>query len=318
MILVGLYSIILGNTLITLITHDLKFYTMDYKPFIKILFTLVILALVDYLANVILKALTFYFPKIFTYTSDAFTAITVIIIAIGGFYIIRILQGLIYSQLLTKLEKSTASSIKVALDIIFYTVLVLVILAALKVNLTGVLVGGAVGGIVIGLAVQTIAQNILSGILVTSSRTIRLNDSVSLISWIWGNPIIGEINKISLLFTEVKTINGNVIKIPNSAFLGNTVFQKLESEHSLTYPYQLLVNADVPANDLLNLARAYINDSFSKMKIGLPEIYFTGKNGGTNVFTVILHFNDINQLNNILSLVNEEFDKAYWELKKKS
>jgi hypothetical protein len=91
MILVGLYSIIPGNTLITLITHDLKFYTMDYKPFIKILFTLVILALVDYLANVILKALTFYFPKIFTYTSDAFTAITVIIIAIGGFYIIRIL-----------------------------------------------------------------------------------------------------------------------------------------------------------------------------------------------------------------------------------
>jgi len=51
MILVGLYSIIPGNTLITLITHDLKFYTMDYKPFIKILFTLVILALVDYLAN---------------------------------------------------------------------------------------------------------------------------------------------------------------------------------------------------------------------------------------------------------------------------
>lgn len=296
----------------------MKFYSMDYKPFIKILLTLVILALVDYLASIILKALVFFFPQISTYTSDALTAITVIIIAIGGFYIIRILQGLIYNQLLAKLEKSTASSIKVALDIVFYTILVLVILAALKVNLTGVLVGGAVGGIVIGLAVQTIAQNILSGLLVTSSRTIRLNDSVSLISWIWGNPIIGEVSKISLLFTEIRTINGNVIKIPNSAFLGNTVFQKLESEQSLTYPYQLLVNADVPANDLLNLAKAHIADSFSKMSIRLPEIFFTGKNGGTNAFTVILHFNDINQLNGILSLVNEAFDKAYWELKKKS
>ncbi|QXJ34110.1 putative integral membrane protein [Saccharolobus shibatae] len=50
----------------------------------------------------------------------------------------------------------------------------------------------------------------------------------------------------------------------------------------------------------------------------MPEIFFTGKNGGTNAFTVILHFNDINQLNGILSLVNEAFDKAYWELKKKS
>ncbi|WP_338598299.1 mechanosensitive ion channel family protein [Sulfolobus tengchongensis] len=290
---------------------------MDYKPFIKILITLVILALVDYLASVILKTLVFYFPKISAYAGDAFTAITVIIIAIGGFYIIRTLQGLIYSQFLIKLERGTASTIKVALDIVFYTILVLVILAALKVNLTGVLVGGAVGGIVIGLAVQTIAQNVLSGVLVTASKTIKVNDSVSLISWIWGNPIIGEVNKISILFTEIKTIYGNIIRIPNSAFLGNTVFQKLESEHSLTYPYQLLVNADVSANDLIDLARSYIQDSFSKLKTSLPEVYFTGKNGGTNSFTVILHFDNLSQLNDLLNAVNRAFDKAYWDLKKR-
>ncbi|MEM3329437.1 MAG: mechanosensitive ion channel family protein, partial [Saccharolobus sp.] len=67
-----------------------------------------------------------------------------------------------------------------------------------------------------------------------------------------------------------------------------------------------------------NLAKSYIQDSFSKNKLSNPEIYFTGKNGTTNAFTVILHFEKIEQLNTLLNLVNEAFEKAYWELKKKA
>ena len=279
---------------------------------------LVILGILDYLVTVILKILAHYYPSITEYSQDITTGFSVVIIAIGGFYIIRVLQRLIFNSFLVKLERSTASTIKIILDILFYTILVMVILAALKVNLTGVLVGGAVGGVIIGLAVQTIAQNLLSGLLVTTTKTVKPNDAVSLVSWIWGFPVVGEITKVSILFTEIKTTNGIIVRIPNSAFLGNTIFQKLESENSLIYPYQLLVNADVSANELLNLAKSYIQDSFSKNKLSNPEIYFTGKNGTTNAFTVILHFEKIEQLNTLLNLVNEAFEKAYWELKKKA
>ena len=279
---------------------------------------LVILGILDYLVTVILKILAHYYPSITEYSQDITTGFSVVIIAIGGFYIIRVLQRLIFNSFLVKLERSTASTIKIILDILFYTILVMVILAALKVNLTGVLVGGAVGGVIIGLAVQTIAQNLLSGLLVTTTKTVKPNDAVSLVSWIWGFPVVGEITKVSILFTEMKTTNGTIVRIPNSAFLGNTIFQKLESENSLIYPYQLLVNADVSANELLNLAKSYIQDSFSKNKLSNPEIYFTGKNGTTNAFTVILHFEKMEQLNTLLNLVNEAFEKAYWELKKKA
>lgn len=279
---------------------------------------LVILGILDYLVTVILKILAHYYPSITEYSQDITTGFSVVIIAIGGFYIIRVLQRLIFNSFLVKLERSTASTIKIILDILFYTILVMVILAALKVNLTGVLVGGAVGGVIIGLAVQTIAQNLLSGLLVTTTKTVKPNDAVSLVSWIWGFPVVGEITKVSILFTEIKTTNGIIVRIPNSAFLGNTIFQKLESENSLIYPYQLLVNADVSANELLNLAKSYIQDSFSKNKLSNPEIYFTGKNGTTNAFTVILHFEKMEQLNTLLNLVNEAFEKAYWELKKKA
>ncbi|MEM3972209.1 MAG: mechanosensitive ion channel [Saccharolobus sp.] len=291
---------------------------MQTRIYIKLLIMLVILGILDYLVTVILKILAHYYPSITEYSQDITTGFSVVIIAIGGFYIIRVLQRLIFNSFLVKLERSTASTIKIILDILFYTILVMVILAALKVNLTGVLVGGAVGGVIIGLAVQTIAQNLLSGLLVTTTKTVKPNDAVSLVSWIWGFPVVGEITKVSILFTEIKTTNGIIVRIPNSAFLGNTIFQKLESENSLIYPYQLLVNADVSANELLNLAKSYIQDSFSKNKLSNPEIYFTGKNGTTNAFTVILHFEKMEQLNTLLNLVNEAFEKAYWELKKKA
>ncbi|MEM4086549.1 MAG: mechanosensitive ion channel [Saccharolobus sp.] len=291
---------------------------MQTRIYIKLLIMLVILGILDYLVTVILKILAHYYPSITEYSQDITTGFSVVIIAIGGFYIIRVLQRLIFNSFLVKLERSTASTIKIILDILFYTILVMVILAALKVNLTGVLVGGAVGGVIIGLAVQTIAQNLLSGLLVTTTKTVKPNDAVSLVSWIWGFPVVGEITKVSILFTEMKTTNGIIVRIPNSAFLGNTIFQKLESENSLIYPYQLLVNADVSANELLNLAKSYIQDSFSKNKLSNPEIYFTGKNGTTNAFTVILHFEKMEQLNTLLNLVNEAFEKAYWELKKKA
>jgi small-conductance mechanosensitive channel len=81
-----------------------------------------------------------------------------------------------------------------------------------------------------------------------------------MISWIWGSPIIGEVTKVSLLFTEVKTINGNLVKIPNSAFLGNTVFQKLEAENSLIYPLQVTVNADVEAKKVMEKVKEKLKD----------------------------------------------------------
>lgn len=288
---------------------------MNYKgEVIRILIILIILAALDFISKSILSILVNYYPKLLSpYVSTIDTVISLVIVAIGGFFIIRFIQHMLTITVYSRLEKGMAGMIKFALDVVLYTLLVLTILSVLHVNLTSVLVGGAVGGVIIGLAVQTIAQNLLSGVLVTSSKTIKPGDAVSLISWIWGNPVIGEVTKVSLLFTEVKTITGNIFKIPNSAFLGNTVFQKLDAENSLIYPLQITVNADVSAEKLIERFNQLIKDKIKDQnKI---EVYFTAKNGGTNVFTVIIHFEKIEELRGLIDLVNLIFDKAYWSAK---
>jgi small-conductance mechanosensitive channel len=283
---------------------------------IKLLLALIILAIVAFSLHLLSDFLIREVKPLAPYVDYLDLAIDAAIVGIGGYIIIRVLQKLISIYLLSKVETSTAHTLSLFLNIALYSILVLAILAALGVNLTGAAIGGAIGGIAIGLAAQTFLSNILSGLMVTSSKTLKPGDAISLSSWIWGSPIIGETQKVSILFTEVKTIYGNIVKIPNSAFLGNTVFTKLEGSNSLLYSFQVTVNADVAANQVLTKAENYIKDDFSKLKLTFPEIYFSGKNGGTNTFTVILHFQNLADLNKLLDLINEAFDKAYWDSKK--
>ena len=128
---------------------------------IKILVILVALAILSYLTGVILTLLIPNLPKSIISTvsqiePDIKTGISVVIVAIGGYLVIRLIQQLLSMTLLAKLERGVVNIIKFSLDVVFYTILVLAILTTLHVNLTGVVVGGAVGGIVIGLAVQTV------------------------------------------------------------------------------------------------------------------------------------------------------------------
>jgi hypothetical protein len=128
---------------------------------IKILVVLVALAILYYLTGVILTLLIPNLPKSIISTvsqiePDIKTGISVVIVAIGGYLVIRLIQQLLSMTLLAKLERGVANIIKFSLDVVFYTILVLAILTTLHVNLTGVVVGGAVGGIVIGPAVQTV------------------------------------------------------------------------------------------------------------------------------------------------------------------
>ncbi|MEJ2781778.1 hypothetical protein WIW89_13065 [Stygiolobus sp. CP850M] len=128
---------------------------------IKILVILVALAILYYLTGVILTLLIPNLPKSIISTvsqiePDIKTGISVVIVAVGGYLVIRLIQQLLSMTLLAKLERGVANIIKFSLDVVFYTILVLAILTTLHVNLTGVVVGGAVGGIVIGLAVQTV------------------------------------------------------------------------------------------------------------------------------------------------------------------
>ena len=287
------------------------------RPLIRILVLLIIIGALVYILHVILSAFIASNSKLVPYVNDVQLGLDAALVGIGGYVVIRIIKYALENYLASRADKVTMRTVSLVVDLVLYTLLVLAILSALGVNLTGAAIGGAVGGVAIGLAAQTVVSNILSGVMVTSSRTLRPGDAVILHSWIWSPPIVGEAERVTLLFTEVRTISGNLVKVPNSAFLGNTVFTKLKEDGSFSYPYELTVNADVPGNLLLEKARNLIEDEFKSMKAQPPEISFYNKNGSTNVFLVMIRLDEMKNLTRYLDVVNKAFERAYWELKGK-
>ncbi|MEM0113316.1 MAG: mechanosensitive ion channel family protein [Metallosphaera sp.] len=275
------------------------------------------MGIIAYVVHTLLIAFVSSKSNLAPYLNDIQLGLDAAIVGIVGYIMIRIIKYALDNYLASKADKTTVRSISLIVDILLYSLLVLAILSALGVNLTGAAIGGAVGGVAIGLAAQTVVSNILSGIMVTTSKTVRPGDAVILSSWIWSPPIIGEAERVTLLFTEVRTYTGNLVKVPNSAFLGNTVFTKLREGEELVYPYELTINADVPGTVLLERAKNIIEDEFKVAKAEPPELSFNSKNGSTNVFLVLIKVEDIKNLVHHIDIINKAFDRAYWELKGK-
>lgn len=291
-------------------------YSRLMKFFLVVLATAIVYAIASLTVKLLLEELFLKPSNIFGTTattiltySDEF--VSALVVGVGGILAIREIMGLLDEQVF---KNRRFFSFRLLTRVSLYGILIAVILVALGVNLTGALVGGAVGGVVIGLAVQAVASNVLSGVLATSSEAVTVGQGVILQSWIWSPPVVGEVVNVKTLYTEVKTINGNLVKIPNSAFLGNTVFTKLGDRGEILYPVQVTINSDVNASVLSDRVRSRLSDSLSKLSV-VFDLVLSSKSGSQTTFTVILKYSDMSETNRILDLVNRTFEDVYWEIK---
>ena len=94
---------------------------------------------------------------------------------------------------------------------------VLVLLPVWGLNVSSIAIAASVLGVGIGLGVQNIANNFVSGLIVLLERPIRVGDFVAL------GDLVGTVERIGARATEVRTLDGLTIVVPNSRFLENEV-----------------------------------------------------------------------------------------------
>jgi small-conductance mechanosensitive channel len=272
----------------------------------------VLVFLADAIATLLVRWLI---PVALPYLGFVEEGLTALIVGIGGYLIIRALLDLIALELTPRYGRGNTQLVLLVLRIALYGFLVAAVLAALGFDLEGVVVGGAVGGLVLGLAMQSLAASALAGFFVSGTKTIQPGDHAILQSGIWGS-FPGRVIRVGLLFTDAVTQNDTIVKVPNSALVGNGTFTKLDvpgEGAGFRYPLLVTVSADVPVEKLLPGALARIGSSAYLR--GPSDIYLSSKNGGTNVFTAILHVPSLHELNRAIDETNRAFDRAYWASK---
>lgn len=87
------------------------------------------------------------------------------------------------------------------------------------ISLTGVvsslLTGAGISAFIRGFALKDIAENFLSGILLAFKRPFKIEDIIDI------NEIRGQVLQLNLRNTQIKTLDGKDVFIPNSALIKN-------------------------------------------------------------------------------------------------
>lgn len=291
--------------------------------YLMALLTLIVFVIALFSVDAIVSyVINHFFPSLAHYIVYAWETSNALIGVLFSYVLYRILLSLVENHS-NRRDVAAVELQKLIVRVIFSFIAVSIILTSFGVSLSGALAGGAIGGVIIGLAVQTITTSILSGFLVSTSRTLLPGDMVLLKSSSWGSiDLLVKITKVSTLYTEAITQNGNTMRFPNPPLLSSTVLTHLNKvDGSHLYPFQVIVNIDVPVAKFESKAKSKIGIEFKKRGFAAPEIVLNSK--GTvgvpsNVYSVLVLFNDISEINELANIINHAFDEAYWSAKKQS
>lgn len=181
--------------------------------------------------------------------------------AILGIVIIEITGGLIYLYLTRNITKEEARTLRSLFRIVAYLILVILILAELGENITGLLVSAGFLGIVLGLAAQSTIANFVAGIYLLASKTFEPNDRVTIHTWQYNlQPqtyphdkfipgFSGVIKNIGILYTELTNDDGVPVYAPNNIVAQALVINYHRAEER-TVRIQFDVNLSVPYIEL--------------------------------------------------------------------
>lgn len=143
-----------------------------------------------------------------------FSALLILFVSYyGGVFLSRLLRGMLQRQ---NADSGVTHLLTRALK---WTIIVLGFITALQkfFNVTAFLTGLGIVGFTIGFALQNIMQNFVSGVILLVQRPFRVGDNVGIAEY------DGMVLKIGLRTTELKTLDGRIVFLPNADVLSQPI-----------------------------------------------------------------------------------------------
>ncbi len=161
--------------------------------------------------------------------------------------------------------------------IFHYTLMVVAVIISLTtvgLDLSALTVFAGVLGVGIGFGMQNIANNFISGLIILFERPIKVGDRVII------NDIIGDIEKINMRATIIRTLDNERIIMPNSYFIEEQVVNHSygDSRLRLVVPIGVAYGSDVELvrRLLLKVASEEKEQSMYVLETPHPFVNFLG------------------------------------------
>lgn len=182
-----------------------------------------------------LEQIQFFFKETFTLP---------VFMSIISFLGIILIIYIFFKIIIKSIRKFTESKVSPAIQnlitkILQYTCLAVIMLTIFKkigINISTFVGAAGIAGVAIGFAAQTSVSNIISGFFVLAEKAFKVGDRIQLAD------ITGNVESIDFMAIRVKTLDGNIVRIPNEVVIkGNLInysslpIRRIETKVSVAY-----------------------------------------------------------------------------------
>lgn len=200
-----------------------------------------------------------FFEKVVASLPNVLTAILIFIVSL---YFARLLSNLL-KRVLTKRDVDHEVTVLLA-QVTRWSIIVIGTITALQrfFDVSAFLAGLGILGFTVGFAMQEIMQNFVAGVILLIQQPFEVEDVIET------DQFIGTILAINIRTTEMKTVDGRIVIIPNAAILANPITNYTRAEfRRVELPVGVSYDSD-PA-----VARQLVLDSIQNVPgfVGDPE-----------------------------------------------
>jgi len=204
--------------------------------------------------NNLLEKLSGWLDALITNLPNLLLALLVFFVA---YYLSKKISSKVTSLLSKKITQvSIRSLIGSVITIIILGIGVILALGILNLDqaLNSLIAGAGVAGLAVGLALQGTLSNTFAGI------TLSLKNDINIEDYIESNGFAGTVTEINLRDTKIKTVDNNIVVIPN-----NTISSNPYKNYSLTKDLRVVVELGVGYESDLDKVEAVTRESISDL-----------------------------------------------------
>lgn len=233
--------------------------------------------------------------------------VIVSVLTIFLFYVLyRVIKKLFNKQNKEKIKAHTLMMINKAFSYLFWILIIMYVLNLFGINLSAIWGAAGIAGVAIGFAAQTSVSNIISGVFVLSEKAMKIGDFIS----IAGES--GNVDSIGLLSVKIKTLDNQLIRIPNSTII-NSNLKNFNAFNTRRLVFQIPISYECDLQKELSAIQKVPAMCKTVLKDPAPAVFYDGfGDAGVNLMLAVwIKSSDLIQTKNdiymnIMTVCNEE------------
>jgi small-conductance mechanosensitive channel len=155
---------------------------------------------------------------------------------------------------------------KSIIAMVIYTIALLIVLGELHVEIAPIIAGLGIAGLAVALALQDTLSNFFAAVYITSDQPVRVGDFIQL-----DGGQKGVVEEISWRNTKLKTVENNILIIPNSKLVASMItnYESPESKIMVWVPVGVSYDSDLDKVEKVTLNVA--EDVMKKVEGAVPD-----------------------------------------------